>query len=108
VISEAVRWLEKEFDGHRVVDTDAIEYEPPREADYTYTRPLLEFRDDSCPGGKGCVWFVALDPHPDASIMLLGLPWTEAQEREWLVCGEVHDTDYLVRYQTYHKQGKEM
>ena len=102
---EAVLWLEEEFDSHRIPDSDEIEYEPPRTDFYGYTQPMFDVVPAPCE--EPCIWFVALNPQPGASIMLLGLPWGAEQEREWLDHGWLReDEDYQRRYNLYRKDRK--
>lgn len=105
--AEAVQWLEREFDSRRIQGMAGYEYEPPQTAFYGYTQPMLYVVPDPCEGF--CPWFVALNPQPGASVMLLGLPWGVEREREWLDYGWFReDADYRQRYSIYqNKTGKE-
>jgi hypothetical protein len=109
VVSDAVRWLEEEFDSHRTQNGD---YEPPQTDLYGFIRPMVEFCDAGetcclfCRDGnpEKCLWQTDQHPQPDASRMLLGLPWGETQEQAWLrSCGR-HDYASLERLASYGTQ----
>lgn len=107
--AEAVRWLEGEFDSHRIQEVAGFEYEPPAHSSTEYQRPVLEFIDDvdgccfMCRTGspERCSWFRSVFPSPWASTMLLGLPWTEERERAWLSWETLSDCEYDQRIDVY-------
>lgn len=108
--AEAVRWLEEQFDSHRIPGVREFAYESPQTPFYGYTQPLIQLiDDDECLGDSDvdCIWFTSLHPGSGASVMLLGLPWDTAQERAWLDRNRLHDEAYDKRYETYRIKGKE-